>query len=207
MTTIIFLIKIYKRNTLDSEGADLSKIVTEHLLNSEKPCSIDFDSIIKVTDVFFQDFLFPLILEFGSETIKNKVRLIHLSDDHHLSYNAALLKSHSYLERVVSRYKNNFGDISDISCELLIKARELSRRDPSAAHVIFGLSSGMIECLAKMDIDQIRRISSSGVVCFEPRFTNEFASKLNALQADEIDMFLNVIGTVDMEGVYESEYY
>jgi hypothetical protein len=90
---------------------------------------------------------------------------------------------------------------------LLIKARELSRRDPSAAHIIFGLGSGMIESLANMDIEQIRRISSSGVICFEPRFTTEFASKLAALQGDEIDVFLNVIGSIDMEGVYESEYH
>jgi hypothetical protein len=57
-----------------------------------------------------------------------------------------------------------------------------------------------------MDLEQIRRIACSGVICFEPRFTPEFASKLAAFNVDELDTYLNVIGNVDMEGVYEPEY-
>lgn len=204
---MILLKKLYRRKMLNSEGSDLSRVVTERLLTSDQICRVDFDSIAKVTVVFFQDFLFPLVLEFGSETITSRVHLMNLSDDHHLAYEEAFLKSSQYLDRVAARDTKTFGDISDITCDLLIKARELSRRDPSAAHIIFGLSSGMIESLANMDIEQIRRISSSGVICFEPRFTTEFASKLAALQGDEIDVFLNVIGSIDMEGVYESEYH
>lgn len=204
---MILLKKLYRRKMLNSEGSDLSRVVTERLLTSDQICRVDFDSIAKVTVVFFQDFLFPLVLEFGSDTIKSRVHLMNLSDDHQLAYEEAFLKSSQYLDRVAARDTKTFGDISDITCDLLIKARELSRRDPSAAHIIFGLGSGMIESLANMDIEQIRRISSSGVICFEPRFTTEFASKLAALQGDEIDVFLNVIGSIDMEGVYESEYH
>lgn len=199
--------KIYRRKRLNSEGSDLSRIVTERLLTSDQICRVDFESIDNVTVVFFQDFLFPLVLEFGSETIKSRVHLMNLSDEHHLVYEEAFLKSSDYMDRIATRSTKTFGDISDITCDLLIKAREISRRDPSAAHIIFGLGSGMIESLANMDIEQIRRVASSGVICFEPRFTTEFASKLAALQGDEIDVFLNVVGSIDMEGVYESEYH
>lgn len=65
----------------------------------------------------------------------------------------------------------------------------------------------MIESFANMDIDQIRRVSSAGIICFEPRFTPEFAAKLAAMEASEIDAFLNVVGDLDIEGVYESEYH
>ena len=198
--------KIFKRGTLNSEGTELSRIVTERLLNSNHVICVDFESINKATAVFFQDFIFPLVLEFGSETVTKRIDLINLSDETNLSYQEAFLKSSEYLDRAAARHTKAFGDISDITFELLIKARELSRRDPSSAHIIFGLSSGMIESLANMDMDQIRRISCSGVICFEPRFTPEFASRLAAFNTDEIDTFLNVIGSIDMEGVYESEY-
>lgn len=203
---MILLRKLFKRGTLNSEGAELSRIVTERILNSNHVICVDFDSIHKTTSVFFQDFLFPLILEFGSETISTRVDLVNLTDEIHLSYQEALSKSSEYLDRAAARHSRTFGDISDITFELLIKARELSRRDPSSAHIIFGLSSEMIESLANMDLEQIRRIACSGVICFEPRFTPEFASKLAAFNVDELDTFLNVIGNVDMEGVYEPEY-
>ena len=203
---MILLKKIFKRGTLNSEGTELSRIVTERLLNSNRVICVDFESIHKATYVFFQDFLCPLVLEFGSETITKRMDLVNVSDEINLSYQEAFLRSSEYLDRAAARHAIAFGDISDITFELLIKARELSRKDPSAAHIIFGLNSGMIESLANMDIDQIRRISCSGVICFEPRFTPEFVSKSAAFNTDEIDNFLNVIGGIDMEGVYEPEY-
>ncbi|MFM8341655.1 MAG: STAS-like domain-containing protein [Methylomonas sp.] len=199
--------KYFKRTVLNSEGATLSRIVTEHLLSSDKLILIDFDSISKVSSIFFQDFIFPLILEFGHETVTRRMDFINLSDEIHLTYQEAFSKSSEYIDRIAARHTRTFGDISDITFELLIKARELARRDPSAAHIIFGLSSGLIESLASMDIDQVRRVSCSGIICFEPRFTPEFASKLAALSVDEIDAFLNVIGGIDMDGVYDSEYH
>lgn len=204
---MILLNKLYRRKMLNSEGADLSRVVTEKLLTSCQNCEVDFNSIDKATAVFFQDFLFPLILEFGSETIKSRVHLLNLSDEIHLNYKEAFLKSSDYMDRIATRTTKTFGDISDLTYDLLIKAREISRRDPSAAHIIFGLGSGMIESLANMDIEQVRRVAASGVICFEPRFSTEFASKLAALQGDEVDVFLNVIGHIDMEGIYESEYH
>ena len=204
---MISLIKYYKRSTLNTQGNDLCKIVTEHLLSSNTVCYIDFNSINAVTPLFFQEFLFPLLLEFGTETVKIRIKLINLSQDHCLSYEQALATSSDFLDRKSSRLNPVFGDISDITFELLIKARELSRRDPLSAKLIFGLGSQMIKSISCMDIDQIRRIASAGIVCFEPRFTPEFASKQAALDIDEIDTFLNLIGTIDSKGLYESEYH
>jgi hypothetical protein len=87
---------------------------------------------------------------------------------------------------------------------LLIKARELSRDDPSAAQVIFGINSSMTGSFANMDIELIRRIANAGIICFEPRLSPEFATKMAVLDASEIDVFLNVVG--DLEDIYESEY-
>jgi hypothetical protein len=133
------------------------------------------------------------------------VKLLNLNDEHLASYQLAIAKSSDFTDRFFARDTRPFGEISDLTCELLIKARELSRRDPSAAQVIFGISGGMIKSVANMDIDQIRRVSGAGIICFEPRFTPEFATKLAALEASEIDAFLNVVGHIEMEGVYESE--
>ena len=108
------------------------------------------------------------------------------------------------MEKLSSRQTRPFGEISDITFELLIKARELSRSDPLAAQVIFGINSGMVKSISNMGIDQIRQFAGAGVICFEPRFTPEFAARLAAFEASEIDVFLNIVG--DLENVYESEY-
>jgi hypothetical protein len=204
---MISLKGLFKRNTLNDQGARLSKIVTGHLVNSDEQCLVDFDGVSTISSLFFQDFIFPLVIEFSGETITNRLKLINLSDEHVAYYQLACEKSSDYLDRVAARQTRPFGDISDLTFELLIKARELSRRDPSAAQVIFGINNGMIESFANMDIDQIRRVSSAGIICFEPRFTPEFAAKLAAMEASEIDAFLNVVGDLDIEGVYESEYH
>ena len=147
-----------------------------------------------------------MVIEFGSEAITNRLELINLNHDHLASYQKACTQTSDFMERIYARQTRPFGDISDLSFELLIKARELSRRDPSAAQLIFGIRKGMTEAFATMDIDQIRRVASAGVICFEPRFTPEFATKLAALEASEIDMFLNAVGGTDMESVYDPEY-
>lgn len=204
---MISLKGLFKRNTLNDQGARLSKIVIENLVNSDKQCFVDFGGMSTISSAFFQDFIFPLVLEFGSETITNRLKLINLNDEHLATYRAACAKSGDYIERIAARHIRPFGDISDLTFELLIKARELSRHDPSAAKVIFGINCGMIKSFANMDIDQIRRVASAGIVCFEPRFTPEFSAKLAAMEASEIDVFLNVVGDLDMESVYESEYH
>jgi hypothetical protein len=103
---------------------------------------------------------------------------------------------------------NNAGgidDLSDITFELLIKARELSRHDPSAAMIMFGFSKQMVAIFSTMDIRQIRRISAAGIICFEPRFTAEFASKLTTLNTSQVEIFLNIIGDIGIDAVFESE--
>ena len=202
---MISLRGLFKRNTLNDQGTRLCRIITENLINSDEECFIDFDGISSVSTLFFQDFIFPIVLELGSETVTNRVKLLNLNDEHLASYQLAIAKSSDFTDRFFARDTRPFGEISDLTCELLIKARELSRRDPSAAQVIFGISGGMIKSFANMDIDQIRRVSGAGIICFEPRFTPEFATKLAALEASEIDAFLNVVGHIEMEGVYESE--
>ena len=202
---MISLRGLFKRNTLNDQGTRLCRIITENLINSDEECFIDFDGISSVSTLFFQDFIFPIVLELGSEAVTNRVKLLNLNDEHLASYQLAIAKSSDFTDRFFARDTRPFGEISDLTCELLIKARELSRRDPSAAQVIFGISGGMIKSVANMDIDQIRRVSGAGIICFEPRFTPEFATKLAALEASEIDAFLNVVGHIEMEGVYESE--
>jgi hypothetical protein len=202
---MISLRGLFKRNTLNDQGTRLCRIITENLINSDEECFIDFDGISSVSTLFFQDFIFPIVLELGSETVTNRVKLLNLNDEHLASYQLAIAKSSDFTDRFFARDTRPFGEISDLTCELLIKARELSRRDPSAAQVIFGISGGMIKSVANMDIDQIRRVSGAGVICFEPRFSPEFATKLAALEASEIDAFLNVVGHIEIEGVYESE--
>ena len=202
---MISLRGLFKRNTLNDQGTRLCRIITENLINSDEECFIDFDGISSVSTLFFQDFIFPIVLELGSETVTNRVKLLNLNDEHLASYQLAIAKSSDFTDRFFARDTRPFGEISDLTCELLIKARELSRRDPAAAQVIFGISGGMIKSVANMDIDQIRRVSGAGIICFEPRFSPEFATKLAALEASEIDAFLNVVGHIEMEGVYESE--
>jgi STAS-like domain of unknown function (DUF4325) len=203
---MISLKGLFKRNTLNDQGTRLSRIITENLVNSDEECLVDFDGVSSASVLFFQDFLFPLVLDFGSETVTNRLKLVNLKDEHLASYQEACSKTSDYMERISARQKRPFGDISDLTCELMIKARELSRHDPSEAQVIFGISGGMIASFANMDLDQIRRVANAGIICFEPRFTPKFAAKLAALETSEIDVFLNVVGQIEMEGIYDSEY-
>jgi hypothetical protein len=201
---MICLKGLFKREILNNQGTRLSKIITEKLLNSEDECLVDFAGVATVSPLFFQDFIFPIVIEFGSHALDKKLRLINLKDDHLASYRAACDQSSAYIDKLSARQTRSFGDLSDLTCELLIKARELSRDDPSAAQVIFGINSSMAESFANMDIELIRRIANAGIICFEPRLSPEFATKMAVLDASEIDVFLNVVG--DLEDIYESEY-
>lgn len=201
---MISLKELFKSDILTNQGTRLSKIITEKLINSEDKCLVDFDGVSNVSPLFFQDFIFPIVIEFGSHALNNKLRLINLKDDHLISYRAACDQSSDYLDKLSARQTISGGDISDLTLELLIKARELSRLDTSAAQAIFGINSSMAKTFSNMDIKLIRRIANAGVICFEPRFSPEFAARLAALDASEIDVFLNVVG--DLEDFYESGY-
>lgn len=201
---MISLKGLFKRNNLNNQGDRLSKMITDKLVNSKDDCLVDFEGIAMASPLFFQDFIFPLVIEFGSHVVGNRLKLINLKDDHIASYNDACVQASDYMEKLSSRQTRPFGEISDITFELLIKARELSRSDPLAAQVIFGINSGMVKSISNMGIDQIRQFAGAGVICFEPRFTPEFAARLAAFEASEIDVFLNIVG--DLENVYESEY-
>jgi len=201
---MIDLRALFMRDTLSSQGSVLSKITTEMLISSENDCVIDFAGVTNISPLFFQDFIFPLVSEFGSSVIKKRLKLLNLKDDHQASYQEACKQTGTYIEKSLSQQDMRFGDISDITCDLLIKARELSRSNPSAAQLIFGINSNMIESFSNMDMDLIRRIANAGVICFEPRLSPEFAARLAALDPSEIDVFLNIAG--DLEDFYESEY-
>lgn len=201
---MICLKGLFKRDILNNQGARLSRIITEKLINSENECLVDFEGISNVSPLFFQDFIFPIVIEFGSHALNNKLILINLKDDHLISYRAACDQTSAYLDKLSARQTRSCGDISDLTLELLIKARELSRRDPLAAQVIFGINSSMAGFFSNMDIELIRRIANTGIICFEPRLSPEFAARLAALDASEIDVFLNIVG--DLEDFYESGY-
>ena len=202
---MISLKELFKSDILTNQGTRLSKIITEKLINSEDKCLVDFDGVSNVSPLFFQDFIFPIVIEFGSHALNNKLRLINLKDDHLISYRAACDQTSAYLDKLSARQTISCGDISDLTLELLIKAREeLSRLDTSAAQAIFGINSSMAKSFSNMDIELIRRIANAGVICFEPRFSPEFAARLAALDASEIDVFLNVVG--NLEDFYESGY-
>ncbi|MDD5413138.1 MAG: DUF4325 domain-containing protein [Methylobacter sp.] len=201
---MISLKGLFKRDILNNQGTRLSKIITEKLINSEDECLVDFDGVSNVSPLFFQDFIFPIVIEFGSHALNNKLRLINLKDDHLISYRAACDQTRAYLDKLSARQTRSCCDISDLTLELLIKTRELSRRDPSAAQIIFGINSSMAKTFSNMDIELIRRIANAGVICFEPRFSSEFAARLAALDASEIDVFLNIVG--DLEDFYEYGY-
>jgi hypothetical protein len=202
---MISLKGLFKRNTLNDQGNQLYKVIAEQLVNSSTECHVDFAGISHVSLVFFQDFIFPLITEFGSETVSDRLRFINIKAEHWRLYQEACAKTSDYIERLAVNENRRFGDISDITCDMLIKARELSRRDPPAAMVLFGFTQQMVEIFSTMDISHIRRISAAGIICFEPRFTAEFAKKLANLNTSELDVFLNIIGDIKLDSVYESE--
>ena len=183
---------------------ELSKMIRQKMLHSDDLCLVDFAGIANVTPLFFQDFIFPLVIEFGGHVVDNKLKFNNLKEHHLAAYRAAISQISDYMDKLSSRQTSPFGDISDLTLELLLKARELSRTDPAATHVIFGFNSDMIESFAAMDIEIIRRIANAGVICFELRLSPEFATRLAALDPSEIDVFLNIVG--GLEDVYEPGY-
>ena len=201
---MICLKGLFKREILNNQGTRLSKIITEKLLNSEDECLVDFAGVATVSPLFFQDFIFPIVIEFGGHALNNRLRLINIKNEHISFYQAACNQIVVYMDKLSVRQTRSGCDISDLNIELLIKARELSRRDPSAAQVIFGINSSMAGFFSNMDIELIRRIANAGIICFEPRLSPEFAAKMAALDASEIDVFLNIVG--GLEDVYESGY-
>jgi 2-succinyl-5-enolpyruvyl-6-hydroxy-3-cyclohexene-1-carboxylate synthase len=201
---MISLKQLIKRDTLNDQGARLGKIVTEKLINSDDVYEIDFAGVSPLSPLFFQDFIFQLVIEFGSDVIEKRLQLFNLTDQHRAAYRAACDQSSAYRDQLSARHRSVFGDISDLTLELLIKVRELSRNDPASAQVIFGINSDMIASLVQMNMELVRRIANAGVICFEPRLSPEFAAKMAILKASEIDVFLNSVG--GLEGVYESQF-
>lgn len=51
---MISLKGLFKRNTLNDQGARLSKIVTGHLVNSDEQCLVDFDGVSTISSLFFR---------------------------------------------------------------------------------------------------------------------------------------------------------
>ena len=193
---MISLKQLIKRDTLNDQGARLGKIVTEKLINSDDVCEIDFAGVSTLSPLFFQDFIFPLVIEFGCDVnvIEKRLQLFNLTDQHQAAYRTACDQSSAYRDQLSARHRSVFGDISDLTLELLIKVRELSRNDPASAQVIFGINSDMIASFAQMNRELVRRIANAGVNCFEPRLSPEFAAKMAVLKASEIDVLLDSVG-------------
>ena len=62
----------------------------------------------------------------------------------------------------------------------------------------------MAKFFSNMDIELIHRIANAGIICFKPRLSPEFSARLAALDASEIDVFLNIVG--DLKDFYEPGY-
>ena len=201
---MISLKQLIKRDNLNEQGAHLCQYVTEKLLNSNDVCEIDFTGVLTLSPLFFQDFIFQLVIEFGSNVIEKRLKLFNLTDQHRAAYRAAIDQSTTFMDQLAARQTTVFGDISDLTLELMIKVRELSRNDPDSAQIIFGINSDMMASFAQMNMELIRRIANSGLICFELRLSPEFAAKMAVLNASEIDVFLNIVG--GLEGVYESQF-
>lgn len=92
------------------------------------------------------------------------------------------------------RARRPLGDLHEITREVLSEAREMARNDPVGARYVFGIDETMVDILANMGLAQVRKAAVSGVFCFQLRFTSEFAARLAAMEATEIDVFLNAIG-------------
>ena len=193
--------ELYKRDTLSAQGNDLSKKIRQKMLRSDDDCWVDFTGIVAVTPVFFQDLIFPLVIEFGGHVIDSRIKFKNPKDHHLAAYKAAIDQTSDYMDKLCSRHISAFGGLSDIIFELLLIARDLSRSDPDSARVIFGFNSDMLKSFAAIDIDTIRRISNAGAICFEPRLSPEFIQQLTTLDPSEVDVFLNVAGS--LRDVYE----
>lgn len=195
---------IFKTNILSGQGTLLSKIVAKNLHKSNDVIHVDFEGIVDVKPIFFQEFLFPLVSEFDDEELGTRLKLINLTDDHQKAYKKAYDDSNIQIERLFGQYHQDFIDFSDITCEFLMKAREILKREPAMGQAVFGLDSTMGEIVANMNFGMIRRIANSGLICFAPRFSAEFAEKLSTLELSEIDAFLNIAG--DMTGIYDHDH-
>lgn len=191
---MIILKKILKSNF---NGYNLSRIVAGKLLesDSDEECVIDFSNVSKLSCEFFKDFIYPLTIDFGGDVLNRRLRLINLDEESFTQYELALEHSEDYIDNLYSKQRSPFGDISDISLELILIARELSRKDQNLAQVVFGLNKGMAKFFANMDIESIRRIANAGLICFEPRLSPEFAARAALFEVTEIDAFLNIAGS------------
>jgi hypothetical protein len=188
---------LFNRQTLDQQGALLARKVSTHLLNNSTKCFIDFEGISQVTPFFFKTFIFPLVIEFGSHAIDKRLVLNNMSVEHRFSYRSAILTSADYIDDLCEKNDFNSNDISDITFELMIKAREVSRINKTSARLLFGLNDSMIESISKMDLETLRKFSNSGIISFQPRFSCEFTEMFSALEPSEIDVFLNSVGNLD----------
>jgi hypothetical protein len=198
---MISLKDIFKPNALNHKGGQLSKIIRGKLIGSDDECLIDFAGIPAISPLFFQEFIFPLVIEFGGHVLDSRLKLVNLNAEHLAAYQMACDQTSDYIDKLSAQQTGLFGDLSDITLELLLNAREMSRSHPSLAQAIFGLNSGMAASFAAMDIGMVRRIANAGIICFEPRLSPEFAARAAALDASEIDVFLNIAG--GLAGVYE----
>lgn len=188
---MIFLRDLFRYESLHEEGEHLSKLVIIELSKC-KTVSIDFLNIKNATASFIWDFTYPIIFEFGDNVFTENIILINMDPKIKDLFDFIIDK----ILDCISRKHNKFTDISDISYDLLFKAREYSLNDPISAKLIFGLNDSMCDLFSNMDMKTIRRIANSGIICFEPRFSSEFASILARMDTSEIDIFLNSAGTL-----------
>ena len=187
-----------------NDGQDLAHRLLGALANSDEHYFLDFSGLHDIPSPFLQQLLTPLAQQYGPEYVKQRINPINMDEQTASAYTDALALQNHEIENAHETLP--FGDLSDITLDVLFKAREMARQDPSSAQLLFGVDSTMVKVLARMSFDQIKRASSAGIFCFQLRFTPEFATRLSALDASGVDVFLNVVGDYNLEGVYARQY-
>jgi hypothetical protein len=95
-------------------------------------------------------------------------------------------------------------ELKRLSLEVLIIARDYAQKNPAYARLLFGLDKTITDVLAGMSLEQVMKAVSTGVFCFNIRFSSEFATQLASFDIDDIDILLNAIGSSDVDGVYDN---
>jgi len=193
---VLYLKSLLKSTSLSGRhGKTLSKVTRINVVNRNL-ATLDFDGIRIATADFFQELMIPLIGEFGSDTINYYVEFANLTNDLRDVYIDSMTHSNKFMRGYLSRKNTQYNEMSNLTFSFLLKAREILKTEPEKARLFFGTDQRMSEILLAMDLDAIQMLANSGIICFQPRFSHEFASMISAMDAKEIDIILNISGSI-----------
>jgi hypothetical protein len=193
---MVQLKQLFKNDALVGQhGKKIRKLVRKSIINEEH-VHIDFVGIKSVSLDFFQELMLPLVIEFGSTSVQLRLRFLNIHDELSEIYSTSLKQKDEFIDNYFTQKITRSDEIYNLTLGFLLKARELLRTDPVMANFVFGIGKEMSDALITMDIESLQKIASSGVICFEPRISLEFAAKAAAMEPEEIDVLLNVAGSM-----------